>query len=115
MRQDKWCVLLSVACVLLIFCAVRAVRRPTASEAAQWIEVGERLAQTDEKGTETRFEESVASLVADDVEAADELQRRQLETARKAQRMEQQEAANELQRRQQGAARPLSANPTLVG
>ncbi len=113
-KQNKWSVLLSVVCVLFVFCVVRAVRRPAASDAAQRIEVGESPAQVDEEGTDTRFQTALESLEADHVQAANELQQRQLETAGEAQRIEQQEAAAELLRRQQEAARPQSGNPRLV-
>ena len=104
MKQKRWCVVLSVASVLLLFCAVRAVRRPAASEGAQRIEAGTGRAQAGE-AMETRE--------AINVETTNDLQLRQLETAREAQRMKQQEAATELQRRQQEATRPLSQNPGL--
>lgn len=108
MQQTRRCVLLSVACVLLVFCAVRAVRRPAASDGAQRIEVCEGRAQAGEKETDARSRKTMESIDAIHVEAAGDLQRRQLETAREAQRMKQQEAAHELQRRQQEATRPLS-------
>ena len=94
MKQKRWCVVLSIAFVVLLFCAVRAVRGPAASEAAQQIEVGAGRAQADE---------AIESLDAIRVEATNELQLRHLETAREAQRTKQQEIAYELQQRQQGA------------
>ncbi len=98
MKRQTW-VLISLASVLLIFCAVRAVRSPAVSAGAQRTGVCEDLARSDEKET---------SAGADNSNAANELRLRQLETAGAAQRMRQQEAANELQRRQQQAPRPLS-------
>ena len=102
MKQRGWCVLLSVAFVLLVFCAARDLRKPAASDGAQRIEVGAAGAQANE---------ALESAGAVQVEAANELQLRQLETAREAQRIEQQEAALELQRRQRESTRPPSENP----
>ncbi len=98
MIQKTWRVLLSVAFVMLVFCAVRAVRRPAASDAAQRTEVSAGRAQAEEN---------------ENVTATNELQVRQLETARDAQWMKQQEAAQELQRRQQEATHPPSQNSGL--
>jgi hypothetical protein len=102
MIRKTWRVLLSVAFVLLVFCAVRAVRRPAVSKGAQRPEVGTARAQANEA------RESVGAVR---VEATHKLQLRQLETAQEAQRMKQQEAATELQRRQEEAIRPPSENP----
>ena len=113
MKQQSWRVLLVVVSVLLVFGVVHALRRPAASDGAQRIAVGAGGAPADEKGTDARFQKAMASLEANEVQAADELQRRQLETAAEAQRMKQQEAITELQRRQQQASRPLSAHPGL--
>jgi hypothetical protein len=107
MKKKTW-VLLSLASVLLIFCAVRAVRSPAVSAGAQSTAVCEGRAQSGENETIARFQKARESMDAHGVNAANELQLRQLETARKAQGMKQQEAANELQRRQQEATRPLS-------
>ena len=90
MKQKAW-VLLPLACVLLIFCAARVVRRPAASDGAQRIEVCESLAQADAKETDARFQQATESIDTDNVQAA-----------------------HELQRRQQEATRPLSENPRLV-
>jgi hypothetical protein len=108
MQQKRGCVLLSVACVLLVFCAVRAVRKPAASDGARRIEVCEARAQANEIGTDTPFWKAAESLETSHVQAAQELERTRLETAGAAQRMRQQEAAHELQRRQQQAPLPLS-------
>jgi len=105
MRRD---VLLSVGCMLLVFCAVRAVRRPAASGAAQRIDVPEALAQAAEKATNPRFQPIGESISPVNVEATSDLPQTHLETAQAAQQMKQQEAARELQQRQQGATRPLS-------
>ncbi len=107
MKKKTW-VLLSLASVLLIFCAVRAVRSPAASAGAQSAAVCEGRTPSGENETSARFQKAHESMDARNVNAANELQVRQLETAREAQRMKQQEAANELQRRQQEAIRPLS-------
>ena len=107
MKKKTW-VLLSLASVLLIFCAVRAVRSPAASAGAQRTAVCEGRAQPGENEMSARFRKAHENMDARNVNAANELQLRQLETAREAQRMRQQEAANELQRRQQEAIRPLS-------
>jgi len=104
MIQKTWRVLLSVAFVLLVFCAVRAVRRPAASVGAPRLAVGADRTQT---------AEAPAGAQAVDIEASNDLQLRQLETAQEAQRIEQQEATAELQRRQQEATRPPSENPGL--
>lgn len=104
MRQKKYCVLLSVAFILLLFSAAREIRRPAASRGAQRMEVSTARAQA---------EEPMDSMDAIDVEATNDLQLRQLETAREAQRIEQQEATIELQRRQQESPRPSSENPSL--
>jgi len=82
MMHNTWRVLLSVAFILLVFCAVRALRRPAASVAAP-----RPVAGADRTPTV-------------DAKATDDLQLRQLETAEDAQQIEQQEAAAELQRRQ---------------
>jgi flagellar biosynthesis/type III secretory pathway M-ring protein FliF/YscJ len=93
MQQKTWCVVLSVVCVLVVFCAVRAVRRPAASEGAQRIEVSAGRAQANE--------------------AIIDLPLRQLETIREAQRTRQQETADELQCRQQEAPGLPSDNPAV--
>jgi hypothetical protein len=98
MKQKSRCVLLSVACILVVFCAVRAVKRPMASDAAQRIEAGASRTLADESVTDARFP----------VTATDNLRLTQLETARRAQRIKQQEAARELQHRQQETIHPLS-------
>ncbi len=107
MKSKTW-LLLSLASILLIFCAVRAVRSPAASAGAQGPAVCENRAPSDENGTSTRLRKAPEGAGADQVSAANELYLRQLETAQEAQRMRQQEAASELQRRQQQAPRPLS-------
>lgn len=107
MTEKKRCVLLSVVSVLVMFCAVRAVRGPAASDAAQRIAVCESLTQMAEKQTDTGFQQARESIDAINVEATNDLQQRQLETARDAQRTKQQEAASELQRRQQEVTRLL--------
>lgn len=91
MIHKTWRILLSVAFVLLVFCAVRAVRRPAASVGAQ------RMAASADRA---RADDAIESVDAASVEATDDLRVRQLETARDAQRIEQQETALELQRRQ---------------
>jgi len=89
MNPRTWCVLLLVAFVL--FCTVRAVRRPVASEGAQSIKVPAGYAQLEEAATES--------------------QSTRLEAAGDAQQIRQQETANELRRRQLDATCLLSANP----
>jgi hypothetical protein len=111
MKKETW-VLLSLTSVLLVFCAVRAVRSPAASAGAQsgtpnamyrvWepsTAVCAEHAQPDENET---------GAGANNINTAHELHLRRLETVREAQRMKQQEAANELQWRQQEVTRPLS-------
>jgi hypothetical protein len=114
MTEKRWCVLLSVASVLVMFCAVRAVRRLAASDAAQRIEVCAGLTQLDGKETNAGFQNARESIDAINVGATNDLQRRQLETARDAQQTRQEEAASELQRRQQEATRLLPENPRSV-
>jgi hypothetical protein len=91
MMYKTWRILLSVAFILLVFCAVRAVQRPAASVGAQRMEAS---------ADRARAEEAVKSVDAAGVEATGDLRVRQLETARDAQRIKQQETARELQRRQ---------------
>ncbi len=73
----------------MVFCAVRDVRRSAASNGAQRIEVRAGRAQSDEKETDARFKKAIESIDENDAKAANELQRRQLEAAREAQRMRQ--------------------------
>ena len=108
MRQAKRCILLSMACVLVVFCAVRAVRKPAASEGGQKIEACENQTQAGEKETDIRLPNTAERTNALVVETTDDGQQRYLETAQEAQRLKQQEAAQELQQRQQEATRPLS-------
>lgn len=96
MIHKTWRVLLLVAFVMLLFCAIRTIRRPAASDAAQKPEVAPSRAPAD--GNES-------------VMTPGELRLRQLETAQNAQSMKQQEAVTELQRRQQGTTRLRSGNP----
>lgn len=91
MMHKTWRILLSVAFILLVFCAVRAVRRPVASQGAPRVKAS---------ADRARAEAAVKSVDAAGVETTDDLRVRQLETARDAQRIEQQETALELQRRQ---------------
>jgi hypothetical protein len=107
MKQTRRDVLLSVACVLLVFCAVRAVRRPAVSGAAQRIDVPEALAPAAEKATSARNQPALESIGPMKVEAAHDLSQMLLETARAAEEMKQQEAALELLQRQQETSRPL--------
>jgi hypothetical protein len=90
MKQRGWCVLLSVAFAVLVFCAARDLRKPVASHGAQRIEAG---------AAGVRAKETPESIGAVQVEAASGLQLRHRETAQEAQRIKQQEAAAELQRR----------------
>ena len=101
MQQKTWCILLSVACAVMVFCAIRAARRPAASKAAQRIEVAAGRIQANE---------AVEDVEAIDAGAANEVQLRRLEAAGDAQQIRQQETANELRQRQQEATRPLSDN-----
>jgi hypothetical protein len=107
MKKETW-VLLSVASVLLIFGAVRAVRSPAVSAGAQsgTPNAMHRVWEPSPAVCEGRAPSNgnQTSAGANDINAANELHRRQLETAREAQRMRQQEAANELQQRQQEGA-----------
>ncbi|MCU0914168.1 MAG: hypothetical protein MUC88_06360, partial [Planctomycetes bacterium] len=93
MQQSRRYVLLPIACVLLVFCAVRAVRKPAASEGAQRIALSESRAQADEKETPAPLRTAMESTPELDIETADEWPR-QLETAREAQRLKHQEAAH---------------------
>ena len=104
MQQKTWCILLSVACAVMVFCAIRAARRPAASRAAQRIEVAAGRVQANK---------AVEDVPASDAEAANEVQLRQLEAAGDAQQIRQQEAAGELQRRQQTATRSQADNPSM--
>jgi hypothetical protein len=90
MKQRGWCVLLSVAFAVLVFCAARDLRKPAASNGAQRIEAG---------AAGARAKETSESIGAVHVRAASDLQLRRRETAQEAQRVKQQEAAAELQRR----------------
>jgi len=101
MVGKTWRVLLSVAFVLLVICAVRAVRRPAASEGAQ---------RTVARVDRAHASEAAERMEAVSVGATNDLQSRQWEAAGAAQRIEQQEAAAELQRRQQEGARPPAEN-----
>jgi hypothetical protein len=74
----------------MVFCAVRDLRRPTASRGAQRIEVRVGRAPSDEKETDARLKNALESNDENDAKAADELRRRQLKAAREAQRMGQQ-------------------------
>jgi len=107
-RDTRWRAVLSVASILLVFCVIRAVRPPAASDGAPRIEVGEGRVPAAENGTDARFPKARASAEANSVQAASELQQRQWETAQEAQRVRQQEAAGELRQRQQEATRPRS-------
>ncbi len=89
MKPKRWWVVLSVAFVVMVFCAVRDVRRSAASNAAQRIEVRAGRAPSDEKETDARFKKAIEIIDANDAKAANELQLRQLEAAREAQRMRQ--------------------------
>jgi len=102
MRQSGLRILLSVAFVLMLVCAVRAVRRPAASAGAQ---------KTDVRAGRVQSDGAAGRADVTNAETANELQVRRLKAAGEAQRTKQQEAANELQRRQQEAARVLSDNP----
>jgi len=104
MKQKGWCVGLSVACVLLVFCAVRTVRGPATSEGAQGSAIGAARVKADQAT------KSTGALYA---EANNDVRLRQLETAGEAQRIKQEEAAQELQWRQQETTQPLSENPGL--
>ncbi len=99
MQHKTWCVLLSVACAAMVFCAIRAARRPAASAGAQRIEVAAGRGQ------------SVEAVEGIDLEAANELQWRRQEAVDDAQQIRQQEAANELQWRQQEATGLPPDNP----
>jgi hypothetical protein len=111
MRKKTW-VLLSLASVLLIFCAVRAVRSPVASAGAQsgTPNAMYRVWEPSTAVCEDRAppDENETGAGANNINTASELHVRQLETAREAQRTKQQEAAHELRRRQREAARSLS-------
>ena len=93
MKQKRWRVVLWVAFVVMVFCAVRDVRRSAASNGAQRIEVRAGRAQSDEKETDARFKKAIESIDENDAKAANELPLGQLEAAREAQRMRQQEEA----------------------
>jgi hypothetical protein len=90
MKRKWWRVVLGVAFVLMVLCAVRDVRRPIASRGAPRIEVRAGRAPSDEKKTDARFPKATESLDENDAKAADELHRRQLEAAGEPQRMRQQ-------------------------
>ena len=93
MKQKWWRVVLWVAFVLMVLCAVRDVRRTAASKGAQRIEVRTGRAGSDEKETDARLKNAIESMVENDAKAANELQRRPLEAAGEAQWMRQQEEA----------------------
>ncbi len=94
MKQKRWRVVLWVAFVLMVLCAIRDVRRSTASKGAQRIEVRAGRALSDEKETDVRLKTTIERTIDEnDVETANELQRRQREAAPEAQRMRQQEGA----------------------
>lgn len=123
MKHKEWWIPLSVASVLLLFCAVRALWRPAASDAAHRIAVCKGRAQSDENEMDSRFKRAVESMDANNTKAADAATLKQLEAAKEAQ-LNQQKAAREAQLRQQEAAkeaqltqketpRPSSENPGL--
>ena len=99
MQQTRRCVLLSVACVLVVFGAVRAVRRPAASDGAQRIRVSAGVVPVEERTMNARPQPAPERIDTSNFQTVHELQQRQLETARVAERTERQEAARELQRR----------------
>ncbi len=99
MQQTRRRVLFSVACVLVVFCVVRAVRRPAASDGAQRVGVDTEVVQVEERATNARPWPAVEYTETSNFHTTQELQRQRLETARVAERIERQEAAGELQRR----------------
>jgi hypothetical protein len=73
MKPKRWRVVLWVAFVLRVFCAVRDVRRSAASNGAQRIEVRAGRAPSDEKETDARFKKALESKDENDAKAANEL------------------------------------------
>lgn len=61
MKPKWWRVVLWVAFVLMVLCAVRDVRRTAASKGAQRIEVRASRAPSDEKQTDARLKNAVES------------------------------------------------------
>ena len=112
MKHKKWWIPLSVASVLIMFCVVRAIWRPAASDAAHRIEVGASRTQSDENAMDTRLQRALESMDADNAKAADAATLKQLEAAKEAQ-LRQQQAAREPQPTQQETPAPSSENPGL--
>jgi flagellar biosynthesis/type III secretory pathway M-ring protein FliF/YscJ len=79
MKRKWWRVVLWAAFVLMVFCAVRDVRRPTASRGAQRIEVRAGRAPSDEKEADAQFQKAAESIDESDAKAANESRLRQQE------------------------------------
>ncbi|MEN6577307.1 MAG: hypothetical protein ABFD90_13265 [Phycisphaerales bacterium] len=84
MEQKRWWVLFWVASILLMFCVVRAIRSPAASDASQRIEVCEGRAQSDENEMDAPFED-METMAANFRKAVDAERVVQLEAAKEVQ------------------------------
>jgi len=91
MKQKRWWVLLSVVSVLLMFCAVRAVKRTVASGGAHSIEVCEGRAQSDQNDIDAQLEKAIETMAVNSFKATRESQLKQQEATKEAQ-LRQQEA-----------------------
>ncbi len=112
MKHKKWWVLLSVASVLILFCVVRAIWRPAASDAAHRIEAGAGRTQSAEDVMDARLQRVLKSMDANNTKAADAATLKQLEAAKEEQ-LRQQQAAKEAQLTQQEPPGPSPENPGL--
>jgi hypothetical protein len=72
MKRKWWRVVLGVAFVLMVLCAVRDVRRTTASKGAQRIEVRAGRAPSDEKEMDARLQKATESIGENDAKTAHE-------------------------------------------
>lgn len=84
MEQKRWWVLFWVASILLMFCVVRDIRRPAASDASQRIEVCEGRAQSHENEMGAPFED-METMAANFRKAVDAERVVQLEAAKEVQ------------------------------
>ena len=122
MKHKKWWILLSVASVLLMFCAVRTFWRPAASDGAHRIEARESRARSGENQMDLQLKKALERIDADKTKAADAATLKELETAKEAQlkqqvvtetQLKEQEAAKEAQLTQPETPLPMSENPGL--
>jgi preprotein translocase subunit SecF len=87
MKQKRWRVLLWIAFVVMVLCAVRDVRRSAASKGAQRIEVRAGRAPADRKQMDARLQNAGESKDENNTKGANESQQRLQQAAREAQRM----------------------------